>query len=181
MSASKVKTGIGLLLSVLTGIITSCKNHEPKKVVDAVQVHMANRVGKFEQLDKAKWLIGSWRGVIGEGVSVESWYKQNDSTYMGAGLFIKGHVNLSDESIKLYQIGDDLYYEPTVKGQNGGKPVTFKMALITPTKMVFENMQHDFPQRITYTQYTDDSMVASISGTDKGMVRSESFPMTRKK
>ncbi len=162
-------------------MMLSCKNQGPHKVVDAVQVHMNNSASQYELLNRAQWLIGSWKGVIGEGVSVENWYKQDDSTYAGAGLFIKGNVNLSEESVKLYQRGKDLYYEPTVKGQNDGKPITFKMISITPKKMVFENPQHDFPQKITYTQMTDDSMVATISGIDKGMMRAENFPMTRKK
>lgn len=162
-------------------MMLSCKNQAPRKTVDAVQVHMNNSAVQYELLNRAQWLIGSWKGVIGEGVSVENWYKQDDSTYVGAGLFIKGNVNLSEESVKLYQRGKDLYYEPTVKGQNNGKPITFKMVSISAKKMIFENPQHDFPQKITYVQMAEDSMVATISGIDKGMMRAENFPMTRKK
>lgn len=180
MSVPNVKTRTGIYLTIATGLITimSCKNEVKPKTTDAVTVHMASH--DYPLLDNAMWIVGSWKGVLGQGVSVENWTKLNDSTLSGAGLFIKGNVNIAEESILLYQKGNELFYMPTVKNQNDGKPVIFKMSIMTPKKMIFENMQHDFPQKITYIQMAADSMVATISGIDKGMMRSESFPMTRK-
>ena len=73
----------------------------------------------------------------------------------------------------------EVYYVPTVKTQNAGKAVEFKMTYSTDKEWVFENPQHDFPQKITYTMITGDSLVAEISGTIEGQLRSEKFPMKK--
>jgi hypothetical protein len=45
--------------------------------------------------------------------------------------------------------------------------------------MIFENPAHDFPQFISYTKITTDSLVAEISGTKNGQARKQRFPMKR--
>ncbi len=162
---------------LLIGCCISCSNDRPSKTVDAISVSHHN----YPLLQKAAWLLGSWKGVAGQGVSIERWYKQDDSTYAGMGLFIKGNVTLSQESIKLVQTGKDLYYIPTVKGQNNDQPVTFKLISATDKQLVFENPQHDFPQKIMYSLVTSDSLVAVISGVEKGKEHAVSFPMLRQK
>lgn len=180
------KTRIARLLlpMVVICLLSACDN-EPTEVVNAQKIHTAaakkNVTGKYPLLDKASWILGSWKGVLGEGVSVENWYRQDDSTYNGAGLFIKGNVTLSQETILLTQKGNDLFYIPTVKKQNDGKPVDFRMTTLTDREMVFENPAHDFPQRISYTLITPDSLIATISGHSKGAQHSESFPMVKVK
>ena len=54
------------------------------------------------------------------------------------------------ESIQLYADRKDIWYVPTVADQNDGAPVAFKMVSSTKQLIVFENLQHDFPQRIVY-------------------------------
>lgn len=45
--------------------------------------------------------------------------------------------------------------------------------------LVFENPMHDFPQIISYTKITCDSLVAQISGEKNGQERKQAFPMKR--
>jgi|GEM_PF-3228321 len=53
----------------------------------------------------------------------------------------------------------------------------FKMEVksMSETQLVFENLKHDFPQIISYTKVTSDSLVAEISGTKNG--QKQIFPM----
>jgi len=60
-------------------------------------------------------------------------------------------------------------------------PVRFATKTISETQLVFENPQHDFPQTISYTKITADSLVAEISGTKNGHERKQIFPMKRVK
>ena len=78
--------------------------------------------------------------------------------------------------------GDDLFYIPTVKNQNNGEPVSFKLVSGKNGEFVFENKQHDFPQRIIYRNPNPDSLYARIEGYQQGKVHKEEFPiMSRKK
>jgi hypothetical protein len=53
------------------------------------------------------------------------------------------------------------------------------MTSSTSNQLVFENSIHDFPQIITYTQITKDSLLAVISGKINGIMNSQDFPMKR--
>jgi hypothetical protein len=45
--------------------------------------------------------------------------------------------------------------------------------------LVFENPKHDYPKKITYTQITEDSLEAEISGILEGKASSEKFSMKK--
>ena len=47
--------------------------------------------------------------------------------------------------------------------------------------MIFENLKHDYPQKITYTKLKPDSLVAKISGIDKGKLSEEQYAMKKTK
>jgi len=42
--------------------------------------------------------------------------------------------------------------------------------------VVFENLRHDFPQRIIYRRVSEDSLIARIEGMINGAKRSIDFP-----
>lgn len=134
---------------------------------------------RYDEIEKASWLLGGWQGQTPEGIAGERWEKKNDSTYSGKGYFMVGKDTVSSETMSLEQNSDGVFYIPTVKEQNNGQPVTFKMTKSTETEMVFENPQHDFPQKITYTRFGADSVVAEISGMMEGKPNAMRFPMKR--
>ncbi|HOZ87196.1 MAG TPA: DUF6265 family protein [Bacteroidia bacterium] len=135
----------------------------------------------YDVLRKLNWLSGSWSGKSPDGIFGEAWEQANDSVYHGKGFFIVGKDTVSSESLRLVQEGTQLFYEPTVKNQNGGKAVRFEMTSLTENAVVFENPSHDFPQKINYTLVNPDSLVAEISGEVEGKHRSEVFAMARTK
>lgn len=96
-------------------------------------------------------------------------------------MLLKVRILLYSETVQLKQEGNNLYYIPTVRNQNDGKPVSFKAYTITDYKMVFGNPEHDFPQSVSYTKVNADSLVAEISGVKNGNVRHQTFPMIRLK
>ncbi|HMR42878.1 MAG TPA: DUF6265 family protein [Saprospiraceae bacterium] len=127
------------------------------------------------------WLLGSWENRFPDGGIFESWEMQNASLYTGKSYFIKGADTLSSESIRLEEKSGDIFYIPTVSKQNDGKPVSFKLTSKSENQLVFENPEHDFPQKITYSLINSDSLLAVISGTLNGQTESENFPMKRVK
>lgn len=149
--------------------VLSCGN----KQADAV-------IPKYEELAKAKWLLGKWGISSPEGNMVEAWEIKNDSTYAGKTHFIIGTDTVFTETISLEQRGKDVNYVTQMANQNEGKPVAFKMTKANEKQLVFENPTHDFPQKITYT-LKGDSLLAEISGMNKGKAAKESFPMGKLK
>jgi hypothetical protein len=132
-------------------------------------------------IHNAKWMLGRWENVSTDGTLIEAWQKQNDTTYTGYSHFIIGKDTVFSEQIRMEQHGKELFYMPSVKDQNGGKPIIFRASLHNKKQLIFENPLHDFPQKISYSHPTKDSLVAEISGTEKGKFKSQKFFMIRSK
>lgn len=97
------------------------------------------------------WLEGTWEMTKPNGSStLEVWNRHNSKTYSGQGLIVNQGDTTLLESLLLHYDHPDTWYVPTVLNQNNGLPVRFKMVSATAHKYVFENAEHDFPQRIVY-------------------------------
>ena len=62
---------------------------------------------------------------------------------------------------------------------SGQPAATFKLIKGSTREVVFENPQHDFPQRVIYRLQNDGSLLGRIEGTSKGKEKAVDFPMTR--
>lgn len=133
-----------------------------------------------DKIKAANWLIGNWENISPDGILSENWEKVNDSTFSATSYFIKGKDTLHFESIVLAQKGKTLTYKATVKGQNNDKPVDFPSASETENKLTFENPQHDYPQKITYTKGVNTTLTAEISGKLQGKLTTERFVLMKK-
>jgi hypothetical protein len=151
-------------------LLASCSTQQQKEAPAA-----------YTEMKKSAWLIGSWENRSQEGNAYESWTKENDSVYTGQSCFVIGTDTVSSESIRIEQRGEELFYIPTVKEQNNGRPVSFTMTASAENELIFENPGHDFPQKITYLKITDDSLVAEISGNLEGKASAQRFPLKRVK
>lgn len=138
-------------------------------------------IKQINDIEKAEWLIGTWENKTSRGSIYETWIKANDNEFSGKSYVVKEQDTIVFETIKLVQEQNGLFYVPTVKNQNEGLPVRFSTKTISETQLVFENLQHDFPQIISYTKITSDSLVAEISGTKNGQEKKQTFPMKRVK
>lgn len=136
---------------------------------------------KINQIEKAQWLIGSWENKTPRGSIYETWSKTNDNEFSGKSYFINEKDTIVFENIQFVQEQGRLFYIPTVKNQNNGLPVRFSSKTISETQLVFENPEHDFPQIISYTKISADSLVVEILGTKNGKETKQNFPMKRLK
>ena len=132
-----------------------------------------------DKIKVANWILGNWENKSPDGNLTENWEKANDSTFQATSYFIKEKDTIHFETITLQQKGEQLIYSAIVKGQNDDKPVDFKLTTATEKQLVFENPKHDYPQKISYTQITPDSLVAKISGIQQGKPSSEQFSMKK--
>ncbi|NUN68715.1 MAG: hypothetical protein HUU02_03290 [Bacteroidetes bacterium] len=130
-------------------------------------------------LQNAAWLIGTWKNTTAKGSIYETWDRTGVTEFSGKSYMLKERDTIVFESIRLVQEENGVFYIPVVKDQNNGAPVRFTAGIVTGQQMVFENPQHDFPQVISYTRLSADSLVAEISGMRNGKMRKQRFPMVR--
>ncbi len=136
--------------------------------------------GKYSQLQKTKWLIGSWQRKSEKGILTETWHLLNDSTFTGRSFFVNNIGDtLSSETIRLEQRNGKLYYIPIVSGQNDGKAILFTQTNLSDSMVIFENPTHDFPQKIDYRFQKPDSLIAEVSASSEETKKSIVFRMRR--
>lgn len=104
------------------------------------------------------FLPGLWEST-GNIRLYEEWWIIDDSTLMGKSFSINGSDTLMLETIELSQIGGRWVFEATASGQNEGMPVPFAMTDAADA-MVFENPEHDYPNRIIYKLEADTLLFA---------------------
>ena len=162
-------------LLALSLAIVSCKesSEENNKTSDSKATEAS--------FQDAEWLIGNWGNTLPDGSFIEIWTKENDTVYKAESYFIANNDTLFAEYVSLGKVNDTITYTVTMPSQNNEQPVGFKLKSMSANKMVFENPQHDYPNKIVYNKITKDSIVAIISGAKKGKQASETFAMRRLK
>ena len=137
-----------------------------------------------------KWLIGTWEMPRTQGgFRLESWLLKDSNTLLGKGLKVIGTDTTVLETIEIRADGENVWYIPTVPDQNNAEAVPFKLVLVNKNQFVFENQQHDFPQRIVYTfvpvskETTDVVTVGDVIVVDVVALNDEGIHLrfTRKK
>jgi hypothetical protein len=122
------------------------------------------------------WLAGCWESVLGETIIEEQWMRPRGGFMPGMSRTVVGGAAREHEFLDIRVDGASLVYTARPSGQ---AETSFRSVEITPERLVFENLEHDFPQRIIYTRAGLDSLVARIEGQAGGTVRGRDFPMRR--
>ena len=135
--------------------------------------------GPAQSFEPLIWLTGTWVMTKPNGNQrLEIWQKDSSTSLTGKGYKVSGKDTILLETLKIYEDEKDLstWYVPTVPDQNEGKPVLFKMTRRSDYLFVFENKEHDFPQRITYHFHPRNiGTPISITSNDSIIVRVEDF------
>jgi hypothetical protein len=160
---------------VLITIFISCKKSDSDSGSDESDKN------EKDKIKTAHWLLGKWEAQPSGGTLTEIWKKANDSTYNGQAYFMKGTDTIHNEKILLQQVEDQLSYNTAIKGQNDDEPVSFTLTDRNEKQLVFENIKHNYPQKISYTQISKDSLMTEISGMQSGKLSSETYIMLRTK
>ena len=126
-------------------------------------------------------LCGDWRIQASGGVMYESWKNVSASEMQGRSYKLNGKDTITFETVKLAKLSEGIFYIPIVSNENDGKPVPFRLISSADKKYVFENKEHDFPQRIVYHLITKDSVHAWIEGTQNGKEGRADYYLSRVK
>jgi hypothetical protein len=123
---------------------------------------------KLKTLKNVSWLEGDWIMEAKKGNNYEEWKLVNENRMIGKGYTIHKKDTVSYEDLELLMEDGNVYYTATVKGQNDGKPVRFKMSEGNARHMLFENQDHDFPKSIDYRWKQNDRFHVELKGIMKG-------------
>ena len=127
------------------------------------------------KVEQVAWLTGCWEYKTEKRTVEEHWMAPRGHTMLGAGRTVQGEKLLEFEMVLIREQDGRLAYEAHPSGQ---PTAVFLSRTIGERDAVFENLQHDFPQRIGYTR-DGDSLVAWIEGPRGGQTRRIAFRYRR--
>lgn len=164
-----MKTTAVYMLLLTCIFLKNTDSHAQENIQDPVSI-----------MQNAHWLLGEWQHETARGLSVEIWTRIADTVFSARSFRVTGADTVLLETVVLKKEGTDIYYIPTVNGQNDDLPVRFRLTLASANELLFENPSHDFPQKIRYRLEAKDTIMAEISGLLNGQERTRRFPMVRK-
>ena len=98
------------------------------------------------------------------------------TSMLGVGRTTRGTTLVDYEMVLIRERGDQLAYEAHPANQ---EPAVFMSATIGEQSIVFENLKHDFPQRVGYERREADRLLAWIEGPQNGQTRRVDFSYER--
>lgn len=147
-----------VLLTLSVMLITSCEEV----------------VKKEKPLDKFDWLEGEWTGTAGDVVMQESWKKVNDDLFTAHAFVLAGTDTVFQEKVRLRNLNDTVYYIVFIEGVPDS--TSFMLTKFDKGEAVFENPEHDFPQKIVYKKSGEDSLYATVEGLVGGVMKKDAYP-----
>ena len=121
------------------------------------------------------FLAGCWRSERNGRIVEEHWLAPAGGSLFGVSRTVAGGKTVDFEFLQLRDRPDGLTYIAKPARQ---PEASFRMTTKTADEVVFENAQHDFPQRIRYHR-SGNALHARIEGTVNGKASVIDFPYVR--
>lgn len=139
-------------------------------------LHTAS-AGQQVSVNDLAWMQGCWEGHDGTAVVTEQWMKPAGGCMLAMSRTVKDEQTVGYEFLRVWQDESGAIY---FTARPSGQPeASFKLVRASKTEVVFENPQHDFPQRIIYRLINAGRLVARIEGASDGQARGFDYPMQR--
>lgn len=130
------------------------------------------------RIGSLSWLTGCWQSPAqssGE-TSSERWSPLAGQMMMGVSQTVKNNSTTRFEFLRIVQEGASVSY--IAKPAESSGETSFKLIKLTGQEAIFENPNHDFPQRVIYRR-TGERLAARIEGNNNGRTMGFDFPMVR--
>jgi hypothetical protein len=127
------------------------------------------------QIQRVAWLAGCWSLASAERSVDEQWMAPRAASMLGMSRTVRGDQLVAHEFVVVRERGELLDYEVNPSGQ---ARTVFTSTQITDRSVVFENLQHDFPQRVAYRR-EGEQLLAWIEGPRNGALRRIEYPYQR--
>ena len=129
---------------------------------------------KFERFN---WLIGQWEGIQGAGIYHEEWKNVSESELKGKAYMIKKGEIVNVEILNIHLNETGIFYTADVS--HNPSPVSFKLTNLSDNSFVFENPEHDFPQKISYENKDNQFLFATVEAVKNGKIKKIEYNLKR--
>lgn len=128
-----------------------------------------------DDVARLSWLAGCWTDTNDGVTTEEHWTSPDGGEMVGMNKAVSEGRVAFFEFLRIAPQEGKLCY---LASPRGGAVTAFCATTISEHRVVFENRQHDFPQRIVYERL-DGGLRARTEGTVDGKQRSESWEWGR--
>ena len=128
-------------------------------------------------IEQVAWLAGCWKNESAEAGSVEHWTQLAGGTMLGVSRTVRRGETVEFEFMQLRHLPDGTL--AFIAFPSGQPSTVFPLLRISDAEAIFENAEHDFPQRVVYARDGEAKLRARIEGTVNGTLRVIEFPMSR--
>lgn len=106
-------------------------------------------------LEDLAWLAGHWSAEEGGVLMEEHWTAPRGGVLLGLhrDVRLEGNELLGFEYLRIVVDGEGV--PSYVASPGGGSSTSFSLAELEERRVVFENLEHDFPQRVVYRREGD--------------------------
>ena len=141
-------------------------------------VNPAIGIGGSVGIGELEWLAGCWASNGAETGSGEQWMRPAGGTMMGINRTVRNGRTTAYEFMRIVETDDEDGGLLLIASPSGQTTTTFLLASISEDEVVFENPDHDFPQRIGYRRLPNGGLLGWIDGSINDQNRRVEFPMT---
>lgn len=139
----------------------------------------AQRASQAQQpqrkLESLNWLAGCWQMTGSRTQIVEQWMQPAGGMMLGINRTVRDGRAVEYEFLRISEENGALVYTSIPSGQ---EKTSFTLSGGSEGEFIFENKEHDYPQRIIYKSQ-GGALLASIDGLMKGKFKKIDFPMQR--
>jgi hypothetical protein len=154
-------------------------SQEEMKAAKVVNQGSAPLLARGAGLDRLAWLSGCWKRSTATRTVEEQWMAPRARMMLGMGRTVAAAADsvIEFEQTMIEEIGKgQLKFTANPSGQ---KRDSFTSIELTDSMVVFENKEHDYPQRVGYRLAADGHLAAWIDGVSQGKARRVDFPYER--
>ena len=128
-----------------------------------------------DDASRLSWLTGCWTGSDGEVTTEEHWTSAAGGAMLGMNKAVADGRVVFFEFLRIVPQEGRLCYLASPAGK---PPTAFCATTVSDQRVVFENREHDYPQRIVYERH-GELLRARTEGVVDGKERSESWEWGR--
>jgi hypothetical protein len=128
-------------------------------------------------ISQLSWLSGCWSYDAQDSGSGEYWTPPAGGSMLAVARTVRDGQTVGFEYLRIAETDEEslaLFASPS-----GQTPARFELLSLTETEVVFENSDHDFPQRVIYRIGENGTVLGRVEGESDGTKIGIDFPMTR--
>lgn len=144
-----------LLLLALATLVSACGGSTPRAAARPA-----------DPLDALSWLAGHWVADEGEARTEEQWLPPAGGTMLGVGRTVERGETVHHEWLRIEARAGAIVYVASPATQARTDFTLVPSA--APHTAIFENLEHDYPQRIVYVRDGDrlDARIEDAAGAN---------------